>query len=252
MRFGTNCTGTTTLIRTGARTTCSASASLISLSESGITSQNVSVKSNGVCAIEQKLAYVRGVAAVSSGTMVKLICLGVSVMPRVYRLHLIERQSERDAAVEVGELASPPIRRPRPGRARSLVLPHHADDDALHLHLFGIDENWLHSRVGRLEANPAARIPVEFLERYVRSAQQRDDHLAVVGGFPIFDHHEIAVADLLVDHRVAPDAEDVRVALADQVFRHGDRFVGGDGLDGGTSRHEAKERQFHGADARPS
>src|SRR5436190_23019333 len=61
MRFGTNCTGTTTFIFTGARTTCWASASLISLSESGITSQKVSVKSKGVCAMEQKFAYVRGV-----------------------------------------------------------------------------------------------------------------------------------------------------------------------------------------------
>jgi hypothetical protein len=72
MRLGTNCTGTTT--RTGARTTLGF-CFLISLSDSGITTK-VSVKSNGVCAIEQKLAYVRGVAAVSSGTMVKLICLG--------------------------------------------------------------------------------------------------------------------------------------------------------------------------------
>src|ERR1043165_601382 len=76
IRLGTNCTGTTTLVRTGARTTCSASASLISLSESGITSQKVSVKSNGVCAIEQKFEYVRGAVELSSGTIVKLICLG--------------------------------------------------------------------------------------------------------------------------------------------------------------------------------
>src|SRR6185436_13193663 len=76
MRFGTNCTGTTTFIFTGARTTCWASASLISLSESGITSQKVSVKSKGVCAMEQKFAYVRGVFGESSGTIVKLICLG--------------------------------------------------------------------------------------------------------------------------------------------------------------------------------
>ena len=55
---------------------CSDSASLISLSESGITSQKVSVKSNGVCAIEQKFEYVRGTAGLSSGTIVKLICLG--------------------------------------------------------------------------------------------------------------------------------------------------------------------------------
>src|SRR5689334_13120830 len=76
IRFGTNCTGTTTFIFTGARTTCSASASLISFSDSGITSQKVSVKSNGVWAIEQKLAYVRGSLVESSGTIVKLICLG--------------------------------------------------------------------------------------------------------------------------------------------------------------------------------
>jgi hypothetical protein len=34
---------------------------------SGITSQKVSVKSNGVWAIEQKFAYVRGVVELSSG-----------------------------------------------------------------------------------------------------------------------------------------------------------------------------------------
>ena len=56
IRFGTNWTGTTTRARTGAWTTCSCSASRTSFSESGMTSQKVSVKSNGVCAIEQKLA----------------------------------------------------------------------------------------------------------------------------------------------------------------------------------------------------
>src|SRR5581483_3298004 len=47
-RFGTNCTGTTTRARTGARTTCSLCALRTSSSESGITSQKVSVKSKGV------------------------------------------------------------------------------------------------------------------------------------------------------------------------------------------------------------
>src|SRR4051812_47080501 len=78
-----NCTGTTTLTRTGARTMCSVSAALISRSDSGITSQKVSVKSNGVCAIEQKFAYVRGdgaSAGSSAATMVKLICVGWSGM----------------------------------------------------------------------------------------------------------------------------------------------------------------------------
>src|SRR5216684_7679170 len=87
IRFGTNCTGTTIFVRTGARTMCSVSASLISFSDSGITSQKVSVKSNGVCAIEQKFEYVRGAVELSSGTIVKLICLGCcwSAIDRVYR-----------------------------------------------------------------------------------------------------------------------------------------------------------------------
>src|ERR1700704_2325867 len=84
---------------------------------------------------------------------------------------------------------------------RLSVLPHHAHDDALHLYLLGIDKDWLHRGIGRLQANLAARIAIELLERHVRSAKQRDDHLAVLGGFPIFHDDEVAVPDLLVDHR---------------------------------------------------
>ena len=53
---GTNCTGSDDPARTGARTTCSASASLDVLLRQRLTSQKVSVKSNGVCATAQKLA----------------------------------------------------------------------------------------------------------------------------------------------------------------------------------------------------
>jgi len=48
MRLGTTWRGTTILARTGALTTWSASAAWMSLSESGSTSQNASVKSKGV------------------------------------------------------------------------------------------------------------------------------------------------------------------------------------------------------------
>src|ERR687890_2485068 len=47
----------------------------MSFSESGSTSQNARAKSNGVCEIAQKFAYVRGRSGSSSGTIVKLICL---------------------------------------------------------------------------------------------------------------------------------------------------------------------------------
>ena len=53
---GMNCTGSTSRALTGARTMCSASASRISFSDSGCTSQKVSVKSNGVWLTAQKLA----------------------------------------------------------------------------------------------------------------------------------------------------------------------------------------------------
>src|SRR5438034_1117220 len=197
---------------------CSDSASLISFSESGMTSQNVSVKSNGVCAIEQKFAYVRGAVELSSGTIVKLICLGWSAMPQVYAI--------------------------------PSVLPHDADHHTLHLDVVGIDEDRLHGRIRRLQADFAAGIPVKLLERHVRPAEQRDHHFAVVSRLAILDDDEVAVANLLVDHRVAADAEHVRVSLADQILRHCDRLVRGDGLDGGAGRHVTEQREFDGPPAR--
>src|SRR5207247_3805017 len=167
IRFGTNCTGTTISARTGARTTCSCSASLISLSESGITSQNVSVKSNGVCAIEQKFEYVRGAVLLSSGTIVKLICLGWSGMPK----------------------SNPP-----PGGS---VLSHHPDDDALDLDLVGLNEERLHRGIGRLQTNHPTWVAIELLARNVRRAQQRDHHFTGFGRLAIFDDHKVAVANLL-------------------------------------------------------
>ena len=85
----------------------------------------------------------------------------------------------------------------------------------------GIEEDRLHRRVGGLQAN-AAVVAVELLQRDVRAADERDHHLAVVGRLAILDDDEVAVADLLVDHRVALDAQHVGFALADEVLGHGD------------------------------
>jgi hypothetical protein len=104
-----------------------------------------------------------------------------------------------------------------------------------------------HRRVGRLQPHLPV-LAVELLQRDVGAAEQRDHHLAVVGRLPILDDDEVAVADLLVDHRVALDPQDVRVALADQRFGHGDRLVARDGLDGTAGRDVPEQRQL---DARP-
>ena len=56
MRPGTTVNGNATRDTTGARTVWEASACLMSLAESGRTSQKVSVRSNGVCDTAQKFA----------------------------------------------------------------------------------------------------------------------------------------------------------------------------------------------------
>ena len=87
-------------------------------------------------------------------------------------------------------------------------------------------------------------LAIELLQGDVGAADEGDHHLAVVGRAAILDDHEIAVANLLVHHRVALDAQDVGVLLADQILRDGDRFVGRDGLDRRAGRDVAEQRQF--------
>src|SRR5262245_26572739 len=107
----------------------------------------------------------------------------------------------------------------------ALVLTHYADDDTLDLHLIGIREDRLHRGIRRLKADLSAGIAIELLQRDIGAAQQSDDHLAVVRRLSILDDDEIAVANLLVDHRIAPHAQHVRVALPDQILGHGDGYV---------------------------
>src|SRR6185503_7961822 len=124
------------------------------------------------------------------------------------------------------------------------IAAHHPDDNALHLHLVRLDEDWLHGRIGRLQTH-AAVLAKQLLERDVRAVHERDDHLAVVGGPPILDDYVIAVADLLVDHRVALDAQHVAVALAHEILWNRQRFAADDRFDGHAGRDIPEERQFH-------
>src|SRR5688572_17492987 len=132
----------------------------------------------------------------------------------------------------------------------SSVLAHHPDDHALHLDAIRIDHDRLHRRIGGLEPDLAI-LAVELLEGHIEPTHERDHHLAVVHRLAIFHDDEIAVADLLVDHRIALDAQHVAVTLADQALGHGNRFVAGDRLDGGAGGDEPEQRQFKGAAAHP-
>src|SRR3954462_11140958 len=131
-----------------------------------------------------------------------------------------------------------------------LILPHHPDHNPLNLDLIGIDENRLHRRVRRLQADLAANLAVELLQGDVRSAQQRDDHLAVVRGLAVFDDDEIAIPNLLVDHGVAAHAQHVGIALTDKIFRDGKGLVRSDGFNGQPGRDVSQQWQLDRAPTR--
>ena len=63
----------------------------------------------------------------------------------------------------------------------------------------------------------------------------------------VLDDDEVAVADLLVDHRVALDAQHVGVALADEILRHRNGLGAGDRFDRHAGRDVAEHRQFERA-----
>ena len=76
---------------------------------------------------------------------------------------------------------------------------------------------------------------------------QGDHHLPVVGLVTFVHDDEVAITDLLVDHRGAADLKHVAAPAArDQLVRDRDRVVADDGLDRFARRHEAEQRQLGG------
>ena len=65
-----------------------------------------------------------------------------------------------------------------------LVAAHHSDHDTLDLHLVRLDDDRLHRRIGRLQAD-VPLLAIELLERDVGAVDKGDDHFAVFSGAPI-------------------------------------------------------------------
>ena len=83
------------------------------------------------------------------------------------------------------------------------VLADDPDHDALDQHVALLEAHRLHGGVGRLQADPAAGLAIELLDGGLAAVDQRDDHLAVLGGLLAVHHDDVAVQDVLVDHRGA-------------------------------------------------
>src|SRR6266481_15458 len=139
--------------------------------------------------------------------------------------------------------------RPSSDCAARLVLPDDAYHYALHHDIALVDTQRRHGWVGGLEPDPPARLPIEPLDRSTRALHQRDHRLAVVGLVALVDHDEVAVLDVLVDHRLTADLQYVAPTTAgDQLVGHRDRVRAADRFDGRAGGHQAVQRQIGGAD----
>src|SRR6266571_524777 len=140
---------------------------------------------------------------------------------------------------------APPARRWSASGGPALILPDDADDDSLDDHVALVETQRRHLGVGRLQPDPAAGLAIELLDGRAGAVHEGDDSLTVVGLVALLDHDEVAVLDVLVDHRIAPDAEHVAApAPRQELIRHGERVVAADRLDRLPGRHQAQQRQL--------
>src|SRR3989441_5729480 len=125
---------------------------------------------------------------------------------------------------------------------RPLVFPDDADDHALHDDVALVEPQRLQRVVGRLQPDPPAGLGVKAFDRGAFSMDERDHGLAGVGLVAFLNDDVIAVLDVLVDHGVAADLQDVAApAPRQELIRHGDRLVTGDRLDRSAGRDKTEQ-----------
>src|SRR6185503_6670355 len=130
---------------------------------------------------------------------------------------------------------------------RRLVLPDDADDHALHDHITLVYAQGLHGRIGGLQPDPAPWLTIKALHGSAVAMHQGNDGLAAVGLITLLHDDEVAVLDVLVDHRLAAHLEDVTAAAPrDELVWHGNGVVTGDRFDWLAGRHETEQGQFGG------
>src|SRR2546425_8990746 len=136
---------------------------------------------------------------------------------------------------------------PRSSGCGGLVLPDDADDDPLHDDVALVHAQGVHGGIGGLEPDPPSRLAIELLHGGVLTVHQRHDRLTVVGLVALVDDDEVAVLDVLVDHRGAAHLEDVAAAAArHQLVGHGDGVVAAHRLDRLPRGHQTEQPQLGG------
>src|SRR5690606_1889941 len=96
-----------------------------------------------------------------------------------------------------------------PGPPGSSEAPDDAAHDAADLHLVDVDR--LHLRVGRLQPHAAVGLAVVALQGRFLVGKDGDDDVAVARRALALDDDEVAVRDVVLDHRVAAHLQQVVV-----------------------------------------
>src|SRR5262249_24216826 len=118
-----------------------------------------------------------------------------------------------------------------PAPLRSAVAPHQADHHSANGDVVRRLHYRLHRRVGRLQPNHPIRLAIELFDGRIAAADQRDDGLAVVGAVAALDDDVVAVANAVLDHRIALDPQAERVVAAHEILGHADSLAILDCLD---------------------
>lgn len=138
------------------------------------------------------------------------------------------------------------------GNAAASVGAEDADQDALDFDVF-VDIDGIHGGIGGLQAHAAAFFEETF-ESGLAVVEQGDDDFTITGLLATFDDDVIAILNVVFDHGVALDAQDVgAVAGVEEgfeiegfaIFDGFDGLAGGDGADDREAGGFGFVRQLH-------
>ena len=127
--------------------------------------------------------------------------------------------------------------------APKLVASQHADDHALNAASIGLNDSWLHSAVGRLKPHAAAFFVIS-LQRSLARIQQRHNLLAVARRFSALNDDVIPIAEMILDHGIAADFQNINATLGGEELFKIDLLAGFDRLNRLTGRDATQKRQF--------
>jgi hypothetical protein len=98
-------------------------------------------------------------------------------------------------------------------------------------------------RVGRFKSDVVSRL-VKSLYRRVSPINQCNNRLPVFSRLARLDYDQVALADVIPNHRVSSNSQCVGAASSDHVARHVNRFVCQDCFDGLTGGDDSQQWYF--------